>query len=255
MQIKEGAESYRHDGGRVGVLLCHGFTGSPASMRPWAEHLASAGFSVELPRLPGHGTEWQHLNRTQWQDWFAEVERALLDLTERCDQVVVGGLSMGGTLALRLAQAHGTSVRGLVLVNPSIASTNRALVALPVLRRVLRSVPGIINDIAKPGQDEVGYERIPLHALHSLTLMWKVVRADLAKVTQPVLLYRSATDHVVGDSEAPIIVSGASSTDITEVALANSFHVATLDHDAPVIFEGSVEFIERITAPADRAAP
>lgn len=252
MQVKAGAEAYRHDGGPVGMLLCHGFTGSPASMRPWADHLAAAGFSVEVPRLPGHGTSWQQLNRTQWHDWFAEVERSLLTLAERCDQVVVGGLSVGGCLALRLAEVHGSLVRGLVLVNPAIASSNRALVALPVLRRVRPSVRGVVNDIAKPGQDEVGYERMPLHALHSMTLMWKAVRADLAKVTQPVQLYRSPNDHVIDGSGAPIIVSSVSSTDVTEVTLHHSFHVATLDHDAPVIFGGSVEFIERITAAADR---
>src|SRR3954452_23036284 len=101
------AEPYVADGdatsphGRVGVLLSHGFTGSPASMRPWAEHLAAQGYAVSLPRLPGHGTTWQEMNRTTWADWYAEVERAFLALANQVDTVVVGGLSMGGALVLR----------------------------------------------------------------------------------------------------------------------------------------------------------
>ena len=79
---------------------------------------------MRLPRLPGHGTRWQELNRTTWHDWYAEDERALLELRERCETVVVMGLSMGGTLALRLAEQHGDAVDGLVLVNPSVHTEN-----------------------------------------------------------------------------------------------------------------------------------
>ena len=142
MTVLAGAEPYHHDGGPIGVLLCHGFTGTPQSMRPWAEHLAANGLTVALPRLPGHGTRWQELNRTTWHDWYAEDERALLALRQRCDTVVVMGLSMGGTLALRLAEQHGDAVDGLVLVNPSVHTENRAARYLPVLKRVVPSVQG-----------------------------------------------------------------------------------------------------------------
>ena len=70
-------EPYAHDGGPVGALLCHGFTGSPAALRPWAEYLTGAGFSVELPRLPGHGTHWRDMALTRWPDWYAEIERSV----------------------------------------------------------------------------------------------------------------------------------------------------------------------------------
>src|ERR1700685_394618 len=71
-----GAEPCEAAGGPVGVLLCHGFTGSPQALRPWAEYLADQGLTVSLPRLPGHGTTWQDLARTGWRDWFAEVDVA-----------------------------------------------------------------------------------------------------------------------------------------------------------------------------------
>ena len=119
MPVLPGAEPYRHEGGEVGVLLCHGFTGSPQSLRPWAEYLAERGLTVSLPLLPGHGTRWQDMQLTGWQDWYAEVDRELRALLERCAQVFVFGLSMGGALALRLAAKHGDAVSGVVVVNPA----------------------------------------------------------------------------------------------------------------------------------------
>ena len=106
MPLLPGAEPFHHEGGPVGVLLVHGFTGSPKSMRPWADHLAAAGLTVALPLLPGHGTRWQDMRQTRWEDWYAEADRELRTLTERCEQVFVCALSMGGALALRLAIVH-----------------------------------------------------------------------------------------------------------------------------------------------------
>jgi carboxylesterase len=85
------------------VLLSHGFTGSPASVRGWADHLAAEGFSVRLPLLPGHGTSWQELARVPWRAWYKAYEVAYDELSESTDRIVAAGLSMGGALALRLA--------------------------------------------------------------------------------------------------------------------------------------------------------
>ena len=250
MPVFPGAEPFSADGGRTAALLLHGFTGSPKSMRPWAEHLAAAGLTVRVPRLPGHGTTWQELNRTTWEDWYAVVERELLDLTSSGHDVVVCGLSMGGTLATRLAEEHGQQVQGLVLVNPVYAVHDVRLRALPLLKHVLPSLPGISNDIKKPGQDEGAYDRTPLKALHSQTKLWDVVVRDLPRVTQPVLLMRSAEDHVVPPLSAEVFTARVSSSDVTDVVLENCFHVATIDHDAPQIFDESLAFITRTTAGA-----
>ena len=244
-----GAEPYSHDGGPVGALVVHGFTGSPKSMRPWAQALADAGLTVRLPRLPGHGSSWQDMALTRWEDWYGEVDRAFTELAGRCEDVFVCGLSMGGSLALRLAELRGDAVRGLVLVNPSVHSENKALLALPVLKVVVPSLKGIGNDIAKPGQDEGCYDRVPLKALHSMTQGWGMIKADIDKVTQPLLLFHSSQDHVVEPSNATWILSHVRSSDLTERVLPNSYHVATLDHDAPEIFAGSLEFVRRL-APA-----
>jgi carboxylesterase len=237
------------DGQRVGVLLVHGFTGSPASLRPWGRHLGEQGFGVAVPRLPGHGTTWQDLNGTGWADWYGEAERAFEKLRADNDQVVVGGLSMGGGLALQLAADRGREVAGVVVVNPAVHLDRKDLVVLPVLKHLVGSMPGITNDIKKPGVEEHGYSRTPLKATHAMLTAWKALVLDLPKVTQPLLVFRSSVDHVVDPSSAALIRRGVSSRDLTERILENSYHVATLDHDAPRIFEESAQFVRRVTGP------
>lgn len=240
--VAANATPYAGGDGEVGVLLSHGFTGSPASMRPWADHLVAEGFRVSVPLLPGHGTRWQDLNRVTWQDWYAVVDSALRALQRECRVVFVAGLSMGGALALRLAEQHGAGVRGLVLVNPCIGLADKRLLALPVLSRVLPSLAGISDDIAKPGVSEFAYARTPLRALASQTELWEVTRHDLPKVDQPILLFRSEVDHVVDATSAGLIRSRTSSAELSERILHRSYHVATLDHDADDIFRESAEF-------------
>ncbi|KNB52727.1 alpha/beta hydrolase [Streptomyces caatingaensis] len=248
MPLLPGAEPFRHEGGEVGVLVCHGFTGSPQSVRPWADDLAARGFTVSLPLLPGHGTRWQDMQITGWQDWYAEVDRELWGLRERCEQVFVCGLSMGGALALRLAARHGDAVSGVAVVNPANKVHGQAAKALPLLRHVIPTAAGIASDIAKPGAEEVGYDRVPLHAAHSFRNFLRLVDRELPQVTQPLLLMHSPEDHVVPPADSARILARVSSRDVTERLLERSYHVATLDHDAPAIFEDTYAFISRLTA-------
>jgi carboxylesterase len=247
MPLFPGAEPYSADGGSTGVLLLHGFTGSPKSMKPWGERMAADGHTVRVPRLPGHGTRWQDMNLTRWEDWYAEADRAFLELQSTCDAVFVCGLSMGGSLTLRLAERHGDAIRGIVLVNPAVHSERPDRFLLPALQAVIPSFPGISNDIKMVGQDEGAYDRIPLKAAHSLTKLWKAVKDDIARVRQPLLLFRSAEDHVVEASNAHYILTHVSSADKTEVVLPDSFHVATLDNDFETIVGHSIDFVRRLT--------
>ncbi|MCD4524952.1 carboxylesterase [Nocardioides sp. cx-173] len=235
-------------GRRVGVLLSHGFTGQPASIKPWGEHLGALGYAVSVPRLPGHGTTWQECNTTTWDDWYGELTRAFDALCLENDAVVVGGLSMGGALSLRLAADHADQVSGLVLVNPAVATRRLDVKLLPVLKHVVPSFPGLANDIKRAGADERGYDRTPLKAIHSLMRAWPPLVADLPKVTCPILYLRSTVDHVVDEASQPLITGKVSSRDVTVVTLTDSYHVATLDNDAPRIFDESAAFVARTTA-------
>jgi carboxylesterase len=243
MPVIPGAEPYFHSGGSTGVLLCHGFTGSPASLRPWAGYLADAGLTVSLPRLPGHGTTWQEMARTRWEDWYAEVDRSFEQLRDQTSQIFVMGLSMGACLALRMAELRGPAVSGLVLVNPSLAPPTKLFLLAPVMKLVVPSLPGIVDDIKKEGVTELGYTRVPVRAAATLPALWKLTRSRLGEVTQPVLVYRSTVDHVLGPEDMQVLRAGLTGTQLTVRDCADSYHVATLDNDAPAIFAGSLEFV------------
>jgi carboxylesterase len=243
MSVLPGAEPFHHEGGPTAVLLCHGFTGSPHSLRPWAEHLAAAGMTVSLPRLPGHGTTWQDMARTRWEDWYAEVERALADLQDSADEIFVMGLSMGACLALRLAELHGRAITGLVLVNPSVTADTKLFLLAPVLKLVVPSLKGVGSDIKKPGVTELAYDRTPVKAAATLPGLWKTTQRDLGQVSVPVLVYKSAEDHVVGPASLAILRERLPAGLLEVRDCPDSYHVATLDNDAQSIFAGSLDFV------------
>ncbi len=254
MPVLPGSEPYGADRGPTGVVLSHGFTGSPVSIRPWAEHLAAAGLTVRAPLLPGHGTRWQDLNATRWPQWYAEVDRAFAELSRQCEQVFVGGLSMGGTLALRLAALRPGAVAGVVVVNPSLDTADPRAWLLPYVSKVWPALRPVGDDIKRPDTQEGAYDRLPLRAAASLQQLWRETRSVLGRITAPVLAFRSVADHVVPATSMQIVRAGATATTVTERVLHDSFHVATLDNDAPLIFAETVDFI-RSHASARAAAP
>ncbi len=246
MTIMPGAEPISIDGSDVGVVLCHGYPSTPQSMRGWAEHLAAAGYTVRVPLLPGMGTQWKDLNSTGWQDWYGVIDLAYQQLERRCSTIVAAGLSMGGLLATKLAEDK-PNLAGLVVVNPIYAHTNPTLRVLPLLRHFVPSLGGIAGDIKKPGVVELAYDRNPLQAMYSQTKLWKIVVEDLPQLRLPVLLLTSRTDHVVPPVSWQTFLKHVGSQDVTQIYLDNSYHVATLDNDAALVFDESVRFIERLT--------
>jgi len=246
--VLPGAEPYAADGGPVGVVLSHGFTATPRSMLSWAQHLAAAGYTVRLPRLPGHGTTWQDANATRWTDWYAEIRRAYDELAARCDTVFAAGLSMGATLVTRLAEEEGDRLGGLMLVNPSLATLRFDAKFARYIGWLVRSRPGFGSDIKMPHEPTLGYDRTPVRAFASLQRLWRVTAADLHRITAPVLMFRSVEDHVVEPLSGQLLVRGATATTVREVLLENSYHVATMDHDAQTIFDGSVDFIRELAS-------
>jgi len=242
------------DDQRIGCLLSHGFTSSPACLRPMGEALAARGYAVEIPRLPGHGTTWQDLNRTTWDDWYGELNRAFEKLASTCDHVFVGGHSFGGGMALQLAAERRDRVAGVILVNPSVMNARKDALLVSVLKHVVPSVPGMANDIKKPGVTDFLYPRIPLRATASLMEGRSRVRSYLPRVTAPIIFFRSVEDHMVDPQSARNIMELVSSAEVTERRLENSYHFATLDNDAKQIFEESIGFVDRIASGRVRPA-
>jgi carboxylesterase len=236
---------------RVGVLLLHGFTSSPAAVRPWGEFLADKGYAVEVPLLPGHGTRWKDLNRTTWRDWYDEAERGFTKLRDENDRVVVGGLCTGAALALLLAAEHGDDVAGVISVNVSVDYLDSRLVLLPFFRWFGGSSPWVTDDIKKPGQSEFGYSRLPHKAAASVFQLFGKVQPALRRVDQPLLLFTSSVDHVRDPKSHEMLLDRVVSEQIHEHVLEDSFHVATLDNDALKVFEESAAFIHGLASQQD----
>jgi carboxylesterase len=254
VQVAEGCDAWSSEGGDLGFLILHGFTANPFGLRPWAEALAGHGFAVELPRLPGHGTRWQDLAKTTWRDWTREAVAAFERLRARTQRQFVGGLSMGGALSLYLAQTRPADVAGLVLVNPAVFYNDPRNILLPVLKRVLPTVPAIANDINKPGGDERAYDRTPLKPYASLFEFWKRLRPRLGDVTAPTLILTSRQDHLVDPANSAFVMSSISSPEKEQVWLEHSFHVAPLDYDFPELVERTVNFAHRVAGVAHKGA-
>lgn len=225
------------------VLLLHGFGGSPGSLRAWGEALADAGAVVSVPLLPGHGTRWRDLDRTGWADWQRAAATAFHALRGEHGQVFVMGISLGATLALRLAEDSPGEVAGVVAVNPVLTRVAGTPRMLSLTRLVRRSSRAVTNDIKKPGVTEAGYDRIPLRAAASLRDGGATVRTDLGKVAAPVLLCGSAHDHVAPASDSDAVWAGLAPASRQRVSFADSYHVVPLDNDAGQLFAVSTSFV------------
>lgn len=246
INLLEGAEPFSGGRGRNGVLLIHGFTSQPFSLRALAQTFVDAGLRVELPRLPGHGTSVEDLEGYRFDDWVTAVESAYLELERTCDRIVVAGLSMGGTLACWLAEHH-QKITGLILINPLIEPTTQenmdALHAELAAGR--SSYESLSSDIKWQGRSGQRYNATPIRPLLSLFEGAILVRDALEKINVPVLLLSSREDHVVPPSTGDTIVRLVQS-DVERVYLENSYHVATLDYDAPELEARAVAFVRKV---------
>lgn len=247
VQVIPGAEAYAADGGRDGVLVLHGFTGNPQSMRGLAEAFATAGFTVELPRLAGHGTTVDDMLTTSWSDWSADVEAAYGRLAAKTERIVVAGLSMGGLLTLQTALEH-PDVAGIICINAVIedAGPLRDMVQ-QMIEAGEESFDAIGSDIADPDQAEASYDATPLRPLLSMMDAGDGIRPRLGEITCPALLMTSPQDHVVAPSNSDFIAASLGGP-VERVTLERSYHVATLDYDRELIAQRAVAFVENVTA-------
>lgn len=234
-----------HSTARGGLLLVHGFTSTPQSLRPWAEDLAGRGWDVDLPLLPGHGTTVADLASTAWQDWYEAAKQAALGLAEQHGRIAVAGLSMGGTLTLALGQDEHLRehIGALVAVNPGMTLPLAARAA-GLIAPLVPTLPGIGSDLARDGVAEETYARMPLRAVAQLRRLFTRTRSRLDLVRAPLLLATSRVDHVVPPRDSDLVAAGVRGP-VERLALARSYHLAPLDHDAPLLFETTARFLDQ----------
>lgn len=238
---------------RVGIVVSHGFTGNPSSVRPYGEALAERGFRVEVPRLPGHGTHVLDMVKTRYDDWRAEVAASRDRLLRDCDVVVLAGLSMGATIVLDLTGAEPSRVAGCIAINPAVLDREGLVAKLaPLIARAVPVIPAAAaglaeNDVAKPGGDERAYSWVPTKAAGSLMDALPRVRRQLSGCKVPLLIAYSPQDHSVPCANAlavrDLVGPGG---DVQTLPLERSFHVATLDWDLDLLVERSVAFADRV---------
>ncbi|MFO7896052.1 MAG: alpha/beta fold hydrolase [Candidatus Cloacimonadales bacterium] len=227
---------------KIAVLVIHGFTSTTSSMLPIAHYFADQGLNVELPTLSGHGSKWQDLNEVSYLDWVEDLERAYQKLQKRAEEIYLCGLSLGGGLALYLANKH-PEISGLILINHACVFTDPSLWFVPIIKKFLPSVKAIASDIADPSQKEIAYARTPTAGVHEMLKMLKIVRQNLAQIHTPTLIFKSRQDHVIPIKSAIFTYNKLPNPTNKLLWLDRSYHVATLDYDQNFICEKSLEFI------------
>lgn len=232
------------DNGKVGIIFVHGFTGSPISMRPWADFFAKKGYAVSVPLLPGHGTTPEDLNHVKWQEWPKKVEEELDWMLNNGTTPFIFGLSMGGGTTLHVALKKSALLAGIVLVNPMIHVKSVPHQLAWVISRFQKMRSSVGDDIKKPGVTEHGYDSLPAVGIYQLLKMLSYTRKRLHDVTTPLMLFHSKDDHTLPVSNTEIIMKGVGSRVKQRIELVNSYHVATLDYDQDIIFENSLIFVE-----------
>jgi len=250
-QILAGAEPFFIDGNETGVLVLHGFTGTTQSMRYYGTELHNRfGFTVSGPRLAGHGTSPDDMEKTSYLDWLASAESALRELSGQTKKVYVTGLSMGGTIALNLAARFPDLVSGVVPINGAVGLLDAALAELVCDPNAPSRFPGIGSDIKAEGIEELAYAEVPLSSTKDVCILVTVTGTLLHKIHTPVCVIQSREDHVVPPKNGDIISQWVSSTNKKMTWLDNSFHVATLDNDKDLIVDCSGNFIRDCAASA-----
>lgn len=248
--ILAGAEPWSHVGDSDhGAVVLHGFTGNPGSVRGLATALAGIGFHVEMPLLPGHGTSVDDMLPTRWADWVGEAEAAYQRLGERVTNVVVVGLSMGGTLTLRLGANH-AEIAGLVCINPVAQPQTTEITEM--LRGLADGgtavLPGIGSDIADPDAHENAYDGTPIEPLLSMLLDGvEPLSNEYAQMHVPLLLMNSPQDHVVEPAHAEFLADRYGGP-VERITLERSYHVATQDYDKELIVEATSKFATRVVS-------
>lgn len=243
MTIMQGAEPFFLPGGANGILLIHGFTGTPAELRLLGEHLHAQGYTVLAVRLPGHGTTPEDMAHTNWRHWYGGAVDGLMFLRGMCKNIQIVGLSMGGLLTLKLAAEY--SVDGVAALSTPVYLANQRIKLLPIYRLFCRFVPKKRRDYDIDPQYFIGYDTTPLSCLSSLLDLIRIVCQDVAAVQCPVLLIQSKRERTVKPSSATYLSEHIGSAKKEVFWLEKSGHVVTIDIERDTVFHKVAEFVNQ----------
>lgn len=233
------------EGGTTGVLLIHGFTGSPTEMRRVGDYLHARGCTVSGPLLPGHGVTPEDLNRCRWTDWTGHVEQALADLRARCQRVFIGGLSLGSLLTLYLAVQH-PDLPGIITYSPAPWVADRLIYAVPIAKYFLPTRRQTTRpDLVDPEAElQIWcYTVHPLYAMHELLKLILRVRRLLPQVTVPVLIIHSTGDSSIHPQSAQRTYQRIGAADKQLITLERSGHCITMDQHWEFVAAKTFDFI------------
>lgn len=248
---------------KKGCLVIHGLTGTPANMQTITETLQGRGYIVKNPLLKGHGVDLKTLTKSSWQDWYETVVKAHEELSKEADAIFFVGLSMGALLGLKLAIDIGHSLKGLALLGvPFIARPLLRYLVIPGVRYTpLRFfITSVAKNFEKSVLDPKGREvyrqnslpRMPCRCVFQTQNLVKLIRKDLVKITQPLLLLHGHQDHLADPRGLLEIQCGVSSPIVEIVPLENSAHVITVDYEREKVANRVVEFFENIASAEHR---
>jgi carboxylesterase len=244
------AQPFFLQGGDHGVLLLHGFTGSAAHMRLIGEALNEQGFTVQCIQLPGHGSRMEDMRNVNWQAWLQAAKEAFLSLKERCRIVSVAGLSMGGVLALLLAEQM--PVTAAIPLSAPMAVKN----PLAPLARLAAPFMPVTYWKNEPKREALldqrynyGYPGFPTASAWDLMHLIRLTRQNLFAITCPVLVVQSHADETIDPNSAQIILNGIRSEKKAMLWLDDMPHVVTISRDHPRIAEAMGAFLREIGEP------
>ena len=236
------------EGGSVGFLLIHGYTASPVEIALVGKYLNDLGYTISGPLLPGHGTNIEDLHTCTCDDWIDFVDQAYRELSQRCEKVIVGGMSLGGLLTLQLG-AKFKDIAGLVAYAPAFELRNRFAPFAPYLKYLTKTISWRKGNIRKSIVDDrwCGYGIDSLPAISQLLEMQDRVRHLLKDIRQPILIFQGKLDQTVDPSGAQRIYDSVSSEDKNLIWLEHSSHIVTLDIEWEIVAKKTADFIERIS--------
>lgn len=264
-----------HEGGRTGFLLIHGLGGTPVELRYVAQGLARAGHTVLCCQLAGHCGTVDELRNSTWQEWYKSVEAAHDRLKQHCDTIIAGGLSMGGILAVHLAQNRPSEVHGLALYAPTIKLDGWSMPWYSAALRLLRpkfihwefDLPEhepygikderlrafVVNSMLSGDSSQAGVFSTPLRCFANFNALVSVVKKKLGSVTAPALIMHPRDDDIASLDNALYLQRKLGGL-VDVVVMDDSYHIITLDRQRHLVVERSLTFASALEKEAIRRA-